>query len=95
MNISVENKCEACARGVPFGFVRMAPVHSKRGFDIRAPAPLTICDNYDDEWRHAAEPLGFYAFAFLPRICRNGKIRWFRWVERHDDGSYTLGDRAH
>ncbi len=53
-----------------------------------------ICPDYDPEGRHIAEPLGFYTFTWWPKICRNGKRRWMTWVERHRDGTYTLGDRA-
>lgn len=52
------------------------------------------CQNFDREMRHGAEPLGLYVFAFLPKRCRNGKTRWLTWVERHKDGTYTLGNRA-
>lgn len=54
-------------------------------------SPLQI----DDEDRLNVEPFGYYTFAWLPKRCRNGKIRWLTWVERHDDGTYTLGNRAH
>lgn len=49
----------------------------------------------DAEGRWPIEPLGFYRFAWTPKRCRNGKIRWFCWVEHHGDGTYSLGDRAH
>lgn len=50
---------------------------------------------YDNEGRHICEPFGFYEFAWRPRKCRNGKWRWLCWVESHDDGTFTLGNRAH
>jgi hypothetical protein len=53
------------------------------------------CPNWDGEFRHVAEALGFYTFAWRPRRCRNGKLRWLTWIERHDDHTYTLGNRAH
>lgn len=48
----------------------------------------------DTEGRLACDSLGFYFFAFWPRRCRNGKIRWLCWLEKHDDGTFTLGNRA-
>src|SRR5262249_22786014 len=53
------------------------------------------CPDWDWEFRHVSEPLGFYMFAWWPRRCRNGKLRWLTSVERHDDGTFTLGNRAH
>ena len=53
------------------------------------------CSMYDSELRHAAEPFGFYKFAWLPVKCRNGYWRWLSWVEHHSDGTYSLGNRAH
>ncbi len=53
------------------------------------------CLDYDAECRHVSEPLGLFAFAWWPVRCRNGKRRWLTAVERHDDGTYTLGNRAH
>jgi hypothetical protein len=53
-----------------------------------------VCDEWDEEFRNF-EPLGLYVFAWLPRRCRNRKIRWLTWLERHSDGTYTLGNRAH
>jgi hypothetical protein len=46
---------------------------------------------YDNEGRHVAESYGFHVFAWLPQQCRNGKIRWLTWLERHNDGTHTLG----
>ncbi len=40
------------------------------------------------------EYFGYYIFAWLPKKCRNGKWRWLCWLEKHDDGTYTLGNRA-
>lgn len=45
----------------------------------------------DEEGRHCCEPIGYSFFAWLPVKCRNGKIRWLTAVERHVDGTYTLG----
>lgn len=53
------------------------------------------CNNYDDECRSLGEPFGWFTFAWLPRRCRNGKRRWLVSLERHSDGTYTLGNRAH
>lgn len=41
------------------------------------------CDNYDEEWRHIGEPLGFVFFSWLPRLRRNGRLGWLCWLERH------------
>ncbi len=46
---------------------------------------------YDSEAIHFTEPYGWHLFAWTPKRCRNGKIRWLKWLERHGDGSYTLG----
>ena len=48
----------------------------------------------DDEERTPWEPYGWHTFAWLPTKCRNGKWRWFRWLERHGKGDYTLGRGA-
>lgn len=44
---------------------------------------------WDEEGKSVVEPCGFYVFAWLPRRCRNGKVRWLCWLERHRDGTYT------
>lgn len=49
----------------------------------------------DSEGRLGYEPLGYYTFAWFPKRCRSGRIRWLCWVEHHSDGTYTLGNRAH
>ena len=48
----------------------------------------------DAEGRWPIEPYGYFTFAWMPKRCRNGRLRWLCWVQRHDDGSYTLGDNA-
>lgn len=48
----------------------------------------------DEEKRISSEKFGLFVFAWWPHKCRNGKWRWFRSLEKHDDGSYTLGNRA-
>lgn len=53
------------------------------------------CEDWDSECRHIGEPMGFFRFAWLPTRCRNGEVRWLRWLEQHEDGSLTLGSRAH
>lgn len=35
------------------------------------------------------EPEGYCTTAWLPKRCRNGKVRWLTWVDRHSDGTYT------
>lgn len=99
--VGVPNLCDLCAahqrvvkvaRGPAAG--RMAhPLLSAIGQEQQG--EFLLCKNYDDECRHGAEPLGFYTFAWLPVRTRNGKRRWLTNVERHDDGTYTLGNRAH
>jgi hypothetical protein len=46
---------------------------------------------WDSERTAAWESFGPHRFAWLPRRCRNGKVRWLTTLERHRDGSYTLG----
>lgn len=44
---------------------------------------------FDDELVAPWEYLGFATFAWLPKKCRNGKLRWLCWVDQHRDGTYT------
>jgi hypothetical protein len=44
----------------------------------------------DSEYRWPIEPAGFHLFAWLPKRCRNGRIRWLCWLERHGPGDFTL-----
>lgn len=46
---------------------------------------------YDSENRFVGEPIGFHVFAWKPTRCRNGYWRWLCWLERHGDGTFTLG----
>lgn len=57
------------------------------------PNEFVRCHHYDLECRLTDEPDGRIVFAWLPVRCRNGKRRWLRRVERHADGTYTLGNR--
>ena len=105
--VAAQSQCPSCIKGHPYvdGGSRSATrrhrfYHSVYGTreDSREYAlrgEFTACLNFDPEDRHIAEPLGFYVFAWLPRSCRNGRVRWLRWLERHSDGSYTLGNRAY
>lgn len=43
----------------------------------------------DSEGKFVWEPYGWPFFAWWPRWCRNGKVRWLTTLERHDDGTYT------
>jgi len=43
----------------------------------------------DSEGVGVWEPLGFSFFSFLPRKCRNGRVRWCTWLQRHGDGTFT------
>lgn len=54
-----------------------------------------ICADWDVEFRYIGEPFGFFLFAWLPVKCRNRRVRWLTWVEKHRDGTCTLGNRAH
>lgn len=85
------SQCGHCERGLPRG--RLTVLGGRVGHTINGRAD--ICGNVDAELRSIGEPFGFYTFAWLPKTCRNGKRRWLCWVERHDDGTYTLGNRAH
>ena len=60
------------------------------GLSMRA-EDLTL----DSEGRLSSEPYGYYFFAWKPRRCRNGKIRWLCWLEDHMDGTFSRGNRAH
>lgn len=94
MSVSVRSQCDLCDAGwraqtfTDDGYIFFW-AHEDSDHEIYP------CDNYDTEMRHIVEPLGYYIFAWLPKVCRNGRTRWLTWVERHDDGTYTLGNRAH
>ena len=45
----------------------------------------------DSEGTAAWEDFGPHRFAWWPRRCRNGRVRWLKTLERHRDGTYTLG----
>ena len=45
----------------------------------------------DSEGTAVWEDFGKHRFAWTPKRCRNGKLRWLKTLERHRDGSYTLG----
>lgn len=53
------------------------------------------CPDWDSEFRHVSEPVGFHTFAWRPVRCRNGRWRWLTWVERFPDGTFAIGNRAH
>lgn len=95
--VGVQNQCEMCAQGEGLVWTRTTTANHSRPMH---PVPRTrgeynLCKNFDNELRHLAEPLGFYRMALWPVRCRNGKWRWFRWIEDHGDGTYSLGNRAH
>lgn len=46
-------------------------------------------DLMDSEGRFVWEPEGYSFFAFIPKKCRNGKIRWLCWLERHQNNTFT------
>jgi hypothetical protein len=107
--VSARSRCTICDKpgrktvfyrdGRMWHYVPAPGAQSKRRHlavaDPLVPPRYLPCLNYDDECRHIAESLGFYVFAWLPVRARNGKMRWLRWVERHEDGTVTLGNRAH
>lgn len=107
MSVSVQNQCPSCAKGHPYvdrgnrsATRRHRFYHSiygtqENGQEYALRGELIACLNFDNEDRHLAEPFGFYIFAWLPHRCRNGRLRWLRWLEHHSDGTYTLGNRAH
>ena len=45
----------------------------------------------DSEGLACWEAYGRHRFAWMPKRCRNGRVRWLKTLERHGDGSYTLG----
>jgi hypothetical protein len=45
----------------------------------------------DSEGTAVWESFGPHRVAWLPKRCRNGKVRWLKTLERHRDGTYTLG----
>lgn len=82
-------------RGEPAGMGDGEIVHSVRDAEGRATKHVHRCLNFDDECRNGAEGFGYYTVAWWPVRRRNGRISWLTWVERHDDGTFTLGNRAH
>jgi hypothetical protein len=92
MNISVPSRCPECSAGLPLW--RREAVRPHRWMH-RIGDTAIFCENYDPEGRHVAEPYGFIEFAWRPTKCRNGRWRWLRSVEHHDDGTFSLCDRAY
>lgn len=91
--VGVQLSCPRCIKGDKrIGWHRGRVVHRlyRPPLDLYEP-----CPDYDEEGRHVSEAIGWFEIAWWPVRCRNGKLRWLRWVERHDDGSYSLGNRAH
>lgn len=74
--------CAPCDAGKPLIHDDYGHFHWANGDDLP-------CANYDTEWVHYLEPLGKPHYAWLPRRCRNGAIRWLVWLEHHKDGTYT------
>jgi hypothetical protein len=98
--ISFRSRCTFCDMGgahAEVGCRGGQMLHKLRTQNGALSEPLryVTCSNWDDECRSIGEPFGFYTFAWLPVKCRNGKRRWLCDVERHRDGTYTLGNRAH
>ena len=81
-------------RSTPARLLGMAPLRDESLRVIDEPPQFVPCLDYDAECRHITEPLGFYTVAFLPQRRRNGRWVWLRWIEQHDDGTVTLGNRA-
>jgi hypothetical protein len=105
MNVSVQSICDDCNLGRPSSILargrhRGRAAHAVYGLtedgrEYALRGEFVLCKNIDDEHRSIGEPFGFFEFAWWPRRCRNGKVRWLRSVEHHSDGTYTLGNRAH
>lgn len=58
---------------------------------LGVPSTVRRCDS---EGTVPWEEFGTHRFAWLPRRCRNGRVRWLKILERHRDGTYTLGRLA-
>lgn len=107
MNVSAQSQCPDCIKGHPVADFKHRSetrrhrfYHSVYGVDEAGKeyalrGEFIACQNFDNEDRHIAEPMGFYVFTWKPQRCRNGRLRWLRWLERHPDGTFTLGNRAH
>ena len=92
MNVSVEITCPGCRLGRTPMLRRLTkPYYIYHGGE----EAFMLCESYDSELRWVGDPFGWFQFAWLPVQCRNGYWRWLRWVERHGDGTYSLGNRAH
>jgi hypothetical protein len=85
MSVAAESQCSFCNEGrKPYRY----------GYQWIHPGPVP-CANYDSELRHVSEAFGLYVFAWLPKRCRNGRLRWLTWLEQHRNGTFTLGNRAY
>lgn len=85
-----ESRCDLCDDGYRAVFTDKPPyarVHVLGGHMYKVSVP---CANFDEECRWLGEPYVTVIFAFFPIRTRNGKIRWWKWLERHSDLSYTL-----
>jgi hypothetical protein len=76
-------------------YTGLAQVKTEGGRSLFDEDGYRICPDWDDEWRHVSEPIGWHKFAWWPVRCRNGKPRWLRDIEIMTDGTYALGNRAH
>ena len=94
--VGVQSRCQLCNQGNRYVRKRDGRiVHLTYDWiGARRVEDWRPCGNYDAECRHIGEPMGLFRFAWLPVECRNGKRRWLVSVERHEDGTCTLGDRA-
>ena len=95
MTVSFQSRCGRCDLGHSVTLLTHPRGHKYVVHGHRATDDRERCLNYDDECRSLGEPLGWYGFAWRPRRCRNGKLRWLVSTERHSDGTYSLGNRAH
>lgn len=91
--VSVQLHCPICASGNTKVGKRYGKIVHKLLPDGED-GDYVACPDWDSEFRHTSEPIGFYTFAWWPTRCRNGRLRWLVSVERHGPRDYTLGDRA-
>jgi hypothetical protein len=99
-SVSAKITCEHCLNGITRVTKRSGRmVHAKITIYDNTIVPNEIkylpCADWDSECRYINEPIGFIKFAWKPMKCRNGKRRWFKFVEMMGDGTFCLGDRAY
>lgn len=96
MSAGMLSQCPFCIASIPIWRREACPPY--RWLHLATNGHAYDCGNYDAENRHITEPFGLFVFAWLPKLCRNGKLRWLCCVEQHREPTkttYTLGNRAH